>query len=105
MSLRVRGLMIKTKTGRNAPCPCGSGKKYKRCCWLKDSLTNKEQLDLMFKRLEAKQKQIIKQQGFGKKIISEVLDDKRFIFVGNKAYWDDKNKWVTFYDFLLHYGR
>ncbi len=24
---------IKTvKTGRNEPCPCGSGKKYKRCC-------------------------------------------------------------------------
>ena len=21
-----------TKFGRNAPCPCGSGKKYKRCC-------------------------------------------------------------------------
>jgi len=21
-----------TKQGRNAPCPCGSGKKYKRCC-------------------------------------------------------------------------
>ena len=21
-----------TKVGRNAPCPCGSGKKYKRCC-------------------------------------------------------------------------
>lgn len=21
-----------TKTGRNAPCPCGSGKKTKRCC-------------------------------------------------------------------------
>ncbi len=20
------------KTGRNAPCPCNSGKKYKRCC-------------------------------------------------------------------------
>ena len=20
------------KTGRNAPCPCGSGKKYKHCC-------------------------------------------------------------------------
>lgn len=20
------------KMGRNAPCPCGSGKKYKRCC-------------------------------------------------------------------------
>jgi len=23
---------IKTKTGRNEPCPCGSGKKYKKCC-------------------------------------------------------------------------
>jgi tetratricopeptide (TPR) repeat protein len=21
-----------TQTGRNQPCPCGSGKKYKRCC-------------------------------------------------------------------------
>ena len=20
------------KVGRNSPCPCGSGKKYKRCC-------------------------------------------------------------------------
>ncbi len=20
------------KTGRNTPCPCGSGKKYKNCC-------------------------------------------------------------------------
>jgi hypothetical protein len=26
--------------GRNEPCPCGSGKKYKRCCALKkDDLT------------------------------------------------------------------
>jgi len=24
------------KTGRNAPCPCGSGKKYKKCCLDKD---------------------------------------------------------------------
>jgi len=24
------------KIGRNAPCPCGSGKKYKKCCFEKD---------------------------------------------------------------------
>lgn len=24
------------KIGRNDPCPCGSGKKYKACCWKKD---------------------------------------------------------------------
>jgi hypothetical protein len=23
--------------GRNEPCPCGSGKKYKKCCYLKDT--------------------------------------------------------------------
>ena len=23
---------------KNAPCPCGSGKKYKRCCMLKEEL-------------------------------------------------------------------
>ncbi len=23
---------VKPKTGRNDPCPCGSGKKYKKCC-------------------------------------------------------------------------
>lgn len=26
------GVRSEPKVGRNAPCPCGSGKKYKRCC-------------------------------------------------------------------------
>jgi preprotein translocase subunit SecA len=24
------------KVGPNDPCPCGSGKKYKKCCYLKE---------------------------------------------------------------------
>ena len=32
----VRGKVARTaggvKIGRNSPCPCGSGKRYKRCC-------------------------------------------------------------------------
>ena len=29
----VRKPVVKTqKVGRNDPCPCGSGKKYKKCC-------------------------------------------------------------------------
>lgn len=28
--------MKKTRIGRNEPCPCGSGKKYKKCCLSKD---------------------------------------------------------------------
>jgi tetratricopeptide (TPR) repeat protein len=31
--------MTKLKTGRNEPCPCGSGKKYKKCCLDKGDLT------------------------------------------------------------------
>lgn len=26
---------MSSKVGRNDPCPCGSGKKYKQCCWNK----------------------------------------------------------------------
>lgn len=25
-------IAVSTKVGRNEPCPCGSGKKYKKCC-------------------------------------------------------------------------
>jgi len=25
------------KVGRNEPCPCGSGKKYKKCCAIKEA--------------------------------------------------------------------
>jgi preprotein translocase subunit SecA len=28
----IEGGTGKTKVGRNEPCPCGSGKKYKKCC-------------------------------------------------------------------------
>jgi uncharacterized protein len=32
---RATGIRTTPKTGRNAPCPCGSGKKYKKCCMIK----------------------------------------------------------------------
>ena len=32
------GTIVKgKKVGRNEPCPCGSGKKYKHCCYHKDN--------------------------------------------------------------------
>jgi hypothetical protein len=30
------------KPSRNAPCPCGSGKKYKKCCLPRDQLRSAE---------------------------------------------------------------
>ncbi len=32
------------KTGRNDPCPCASGKKYKRCCLAKDQAAGRTAL-------------------------------------------------------------
>jgi SWIM/SEC-C metal-binding protein len=29
---RPKPVAAEKKVGRNEPCPCGSGKKYKRCC-------------------------------------------------------------------------
>ncbi|WP_269082983.1 SEC-C metal-binding domain-containing protein [Sporosarcina globispora] len=29
-----------SKISRNDPCPCGSGKKYKKCCGSKDAVSN-----------------------------------------------------------------
>lgn len=37
--------MSKNKIGRNDPCPCGSGKKYKQCCLGKESNTQNSPLD------------------------------------------------------------
>jgi tetratricopeptide (TPR) repeat protein len=32
------------KPGRNDPCPCGSGKKYKKCCLMREEAADNERL-------------------------------------------------------------
>ena len=29
---KAQPVRVEKKVGRNEPCPCGSGKKYKKCC-------------------------------------------------------------------------
>jgi hypothetical protein len=36
----LTGKLLTMSIERNAPCPCGSGKKYKKCCWLKAQSTS-----------------------------------------------------------------
>lgn len=36
------------KTGRNDPCPCGSGKKYKKCCLIRNNREVHETLEKFF---------------------------------------------------------
>ncbi len=49
-----------SKTGRNDPCPCGSGKKYKKCCLPTHEealrLVPKEQLNQMQERVKLREK-------------------------------------------------
>src|SRR6516225_8746129 len=35
-SLRVSEVVLPPRLGRNEACHCGSGSKYKRCCWDRD---------------------------------------------------------------------
>jgi uncharacterized protein YecA (UPF0149 family) len=35
-ALRAKTVSNRVKIGVNEPCPCASGKKYKKCCKLKD---------------------------------------------------------------------
>jgi len=37
------------EVGRNDPCPCGSGKKFKKCCALKSSMEKR-----VFKQIESR---------------------------------------------------
>jgi hypothetical protein len=52
---RKRGRSINTdlivKPGRNDPCPCGSGKKYKQCCLATAAAATQEPVNLLWKRV------------------------------------------------------
>ena len=43
-----------TKTGRNDPCPCGSGKKYKQCCLRKEEEAEREAMAALSQAREKK---------------------------------------------------
>jgi tetratricopeptide (TPR) repeat protein len=48
-------LMMATKIGRNDPCHCGSGKKYKRCCLEDDQQNEREARSAFTAALAAEQ--------------------------------------------------
>ena len=98
------GLMI--KVGRNESCPCGSGKKFKKChgdLARLDRVTSAiSAAPVMLARHEAAEQQRIEQQGLGKPIISARMDNgHQFVAVRNRLLYS--KKWKTFHDFLGDY--
>ncbi len=96
------------KIGRNDPCPCGSGKKYKKCCLDKQSHSSRDippEVKNQFEKIQALQDQIRKQQGLGRPIISCVHNGYRIVATSaqSRVYWEKEEKWRTFHDFLFAY--
>lgn len=100
------------KIGRNQPCTCNSGKKYKRCCGSiqNENLGSKRnpyaqpmppELLLAIKKKKADELIRQQQQGLGKPIVSAKLKDHQMVAIGDKIHYS--KKWKTFPDFLSSY--
>jgi hypothetical protein len=91
------------KIGRNERCPCGSGKKYKRCCGSPDGRKGHLMagFDKARARADAQRVQRERQQGLGKPIISVDFNGRRLVAVKNRLL--HSRRWLTFQDFLLDY--
>lgn len=95
------------KIGRNELCPCGSGRKFKRCHggpeYALPTLVRQAKFEKaifeegrrLIERHKAKELQRQKQQGLGRPIISIEHKGFRFVAVGNRLYY---GKWKTFFD-------
>jgi len=94
------------KIGRNDPCPCGSGLKYKKCHGrlpVKPLGPTTEQIKAMMESHEAKEARRLSQQGRGRPIISTEFQGYRLTAVGNRLHYAKTHK--TFIDFLGDYIR
>jgi len=102
-----------SKIGRNEPCPCGSGKKYKKCHGYSVNIQptiNEIKFDdvppEIIKAIEQqKAKEFLRkqQQGLGNPIISVEYQGYRIVAVGNVIHYS--KDWKTFHDFLFYYIR
>lgn len=96
------------KTGHNHPCPCGSGKKYKRCCG-KFGATSISTIkpfphpippEVLKEIARRKSERIAREVEHGevKNIITAELDEWRIVASGNKLVYS--KTWKVFTDFL-----
>lgn len=94
--------LSRNRVGRNAPCPCGSGRKYKRCHGFSPSPPIPvKQVTEALAVAEARRIQTQRQQGLGRPIISAELNGTRFVAIKNRL--AHSPNWKTFHDFLCDY--
>jgi len=91
------------KIGRNEPCPCGNGKKYKKCCLGKEDVS----VDLLWRRLGETHDRLVDrlmkhaQRIFGNESMAEALDEF-MLWPEDGEFWDDAENHVQlFYPWFL----
>lgn len=99
------------KIGRNNPCPCGSGKRYKKCCFMTNLSSNKYTENRPLEIPDEVQRKIqdnlikekLREQKYGKvrPIIHADFKGHKLVAVGKELHWS--KSWKTFPDFLLDY--
>ena len=91
-------MQAKVKVGRNDPCPCGSGKKHKKCCLIKAAFVdptppNSEELNGVIPSAAVPGTKRLT-------LSSYVWKDQRWRIIWNRLHYRPLNE--TFHDFLLH---
>ncbi len=104
----VHNLIV--KIGRNAPCPCGSGKKYKRCCFsLREAASagaahrgaRFEDARTIADRIMQQEAERIAKFGQVRAPVTIQHKGQQFVAVGSRLLFDAR--WKTFHDFLFTY--
>lgn len=90
-------------TARNAPCPCGSGRRLKHCHGRFNASEIDQETDRQLRehvlRLEAQEMLRKRQQGFGRPMITALNSGKRVVVVGKRIVHSADWRYVG--DFLL----
>lgn len=108
-------IIAKMRTGRNETCPCGSGKKFKKCCLNATKLGTPRaptpernpaflaHAQAMLRQHQAAENVRQQQQGHGNPIVSwmDEASGLRFVAVKQTLYW--AKNWVIFPDFLDYF--
>jgi SEC-C motif len=103
------------KIGRNEPCPCGSGKKFKRCCLgapdagvRRGPMPERDpafiaQAQATLRQYQAAENVRRQQQGHGNPIVSWMDEANGFRFVAVKTTIHWAKNWVVFPNFLDYF--
>lgn len=82
---------MNAKVGRNDPCPCGSGKKFKQCCFLtKGGGGLKKKLTAKWINQPKTEAPNLMERTFGKVI--EKMDDKPMMLIEKNEQGNEESK-------------